>query len=110
MSVRLPTALVLVVMSLSFAPVADADATRAPDQVSRPVSLAGIDLSTAAGVAAAQARIADGARRLCRQFEDSRRVSSRATYADCVRDTRTAALHQLELQATAALAEDSASH
>jgi UrcA family protein len=104
MSARLPTALALVMVSLSFARVADADAVRPPDQVSRPVALAGIDPSTPAGIAAAQARIADAARRLCRRFEDSRRVSSRATYADCVRDTRAAALHQRELQVPAAFA------
>ena len=78
--------------------------------MSRPVTLAGIDLSTPAGIAAAEARIAAAARQLCRQFEDSRRVSSRETYADCVRDTRQASLHQLEQRAPAAFAAARESH
>ena len=106
----MPTILAFAVLSLSAVPTAMAGPARAPDQVSRPVTLAGIDLSTPAGIAAAEARIGEAARRLCRQFEDTRRVSSRETYADCVRDTRQASLRQLEQRAPAAFAAARESH
>ena len=110
MSIRIPTVLAFVALSLSTVAIATADPARVPEQVSRSVDLSGIDLSTPAGVAQAEVRIGEAARRLCRKFEDSRRVSSRETFADCVRDTRQASLRQLEQRAPAAFAAARESH
>jgi len=70
-----------------------------PASISATVSLADLDLATAAGHDAAQARIAATARRLCRAFRDSSSLADRETYAQCWKDAQDRALRQLDGQA-----------
>jgi UrcA family protein len=58
-----------------------------PQTASAKVFLADLDLTTPAGISEAHQRLAAAAKRLCREFSDSRRVSDNATFVDCYRDT-----------------------
>jgi UrcA family protein len=59
------------------------------------VTLAGLDLSTTAGMAQAQKRLTVVAERLCRKFRDDRKAADWATYVDCVHDTLASALEKV---------------
>jgi UrcA family protein len=78
----------------------------APDQQMIRVSLAGLNLGTAEGRAEAQDRITRAAHRLCAGFDDERRVDHREAYAGCLRDSRAAALQQLERRRIEAMASN----
>jgi UrcA family protein len=79
--------------------VSASDLARAkPETAAATVVLAGLDLSTADGIAQAHKRLSRTAQRLCRTFRDDRKVSDRETYADCVHDTVTIALEQIQMQ------------
>ena len=95
MTHRLPILVALAACALPFATTAAAEPAGAPERLSLSVPLSGLDLSSAAGVEAAHARIRAAAGRLCRRFEDSRLVSSRETLQDCIRETVQAAGRQL---------------
>ncbi len=58
-----------------------------PQTASAKVFLADLDLTTPAGIGEAHQRLAAVAKRLCREFSDSRRVSDSATFVDCYRET-----------------------
>ena len=78
-----------------------------PESVAATVSLADLDISTPEGIQAANARLAQATRRLCRKLGDNRRVSDSATYADCYRETLANALRQVNLPVVAGLARPS---
>ena len=76
-----------------------AHATRPPlpEAIAAKVSFADLDLNTPAGVAVARERIASTANRLCRQFEDPRKVDHTQAREDCFRESLAAGLEQLNL-------------
>lgn len=82
--------------------VAQAASATAPtvslETISARVSLAGLDLATPAGIAAARERIASAADRLCRVFEDPRKADHAQTRAECYRQSVAEGLHQLTEQ------------
>lgn len=72
-----------------------------PESISARVSLADLNLATAAGSEVAHARISAAARKLCREFRDSTSIAARETYAECWAQARDEALQQLEMQTQA---------
>jgi UrcA family protein len=66
-----------------------------PASHTRQVSMAGLDLSTAAGMQAAHDRIQVAARKLCSQIADMDDLSRHANYLACVAESTTAALQQI---------------
>lgn len=62
----------------------------------QPVSLAGIDLSSASGQRAARARVQEAARKLCMQVEEMNDLSRHTNYLACVDQSVSAALRQIE--------------
>jgi UrcA family protein len=69
------------------------------------VSVADLDLGTAGGMKAAQARVREVARHLCTQLEQMDDLSRHANYLACVDSSVTAAMQQLKAPALAALAK-----
>jgi UrcA family protein len=67
-----------------------------PETAGGTVALAGLDLSTTAGIAQAHKRLTIMAERLCRRFRDDREAADWATYVDCVHDTLTSALEKIQ--------------
>ena len=75
----------------------------APRALESKVSLADLDLSTAAGVREAHRRVRAKAEHLCHQLWDDNSASFRWTYAACVEDTVASAVQRLSLPALATL-------
>ncbi|MFI4869714.1 MAG: UrcA family protein [Steroidobacterales bacterium] len=73
-----------------------------PDSRSARVSLADLDLTTEAGVRAAQERLHQAARRLCSQLADSEDLGHQPHFVKCVDQTLAAALRQVALPALVA--------
>jgi UrcA family protein len=69
--------------------------TSPPASHAQQVSMAGLDLSTAAGMQAAHDRIQAAARKLCTQIADMNDLSRHANYLACVDESTTAALQQI---------------
>ena len=59
------------------------------------VSLAGLDLATPAGMAAAQERVHQTARRLCFQLSDAADLSRQSNYVQCVDEAVASAMLQI---------------
>src|SRR5450631_3729378 len=57
----------------------------APETAHATVSVAEFDVTTAAGLIAAQARLAAAAKRACNKFSDSLKVDDSKIWADCYR-------------------------
>jgi UrcA family protein len=76
--------------------------TNTPETASAKVSLTDLDITTEAGLAAAQKRLAAAAKNLCQTFSDDRKVADRQTSADCYRDTLANALRHLDSRVAAA--------
>jgi UrcA family protein len=68
-----------------------------PESATGTVRLAGLDLSTTAGIAETHRRLTTVAERLCRRFRDDREAADWATYIDCVHDTLTSALEKIQM-------------
>src|SRR5262249_3996989 len=85
-----------------LAALADPPVAPASRTLESKVSLADLDLSTAAGVRAAHKRLKSKAESLCHQLWDTTSATFRWTYASCVKDTLTSALQQLNAPALAA--------
>ena len=85
----------LLAITPSFAPAGELVPGK-PETASGRVALAGLDLSTAAGMAQAHKRLTILAERLCRKFRDDREAADWATYVDCVHDTLTSALEKIQ--------------
>jgi len=68
-----------------------------PESATGTVRLAGLDLSTTAGIAETYKRLTTVAERLCRRFRDDREAADWATYIDCVHDTLTSALEKIQM-------------
>jgi UrcA family protein len=68
-----------------------------PETAAGTVALAGLDLSTPAGIARAHTRLTVMAERLCRKFRDDREAADWATYVDCVHDTLASALEKIQM-------------
>jgi UrcA family protein len=83
------------VVTPSFAPAGELVPAK-PETASGTVALAGLDLSTTAGMAQAHRRLTLLAERLCRKFRDDREADDWATYVDCVHDTLTSALAKIQ--------------
>ena len=79
--------------------LADPPAAPASQTLESKVSLADLDLSTAAGVRAAHKRLARKAEHLCRQLSDANSATFRWTYAACVEATFANAIQQLNTPA-----------
>jgi UrcA family protein len=77
----------------------------AADKVTAKVSTADLDLGTNAGILAAQTRIREVARRLCRQVEDLDDLSRQSNYAACVDESVATAMQSVKRMALAALAK-----
>jgi UrcA family protein len=71
--------------------------TGKPESATGTVRLAGLDLSTTAGIAETYKRLTTVAERLCRRFRDDREAADWATYIDCVHDTLTSALEKIQM-------------
>ena len=104
MSIKLLYVPMLLGLASAFAHAAP-PSTKAPETTSETVSLATIDITTPAGLAAAQERLAAAAKRLCRKYSDSRTVSRSATLEECYRETLANALRSLNQRLLAARAE-----
>jgi UrcA family protein len=87
------------------AAIAEQQTASADDARTAKVSMAGLDLSTAAGVRAARVRLQEAAQRLCTQVEDPLDLSHHENYLACMDESMTAALQQLRLPALAAIAK-----
>jgi UrcA family protein len=72
-----------------------------PETASATVALADLDLKTSAGLRDARRRLGTAVQHLCQSFMDSRIVSARETYQDCVHD----ALQDAEQRLRAMVAE-----
>jgi UrcA family protein len=88
-SITKQTSHVLAALATSLLVLAGAQAAGAeevPGTVSRtrPISLAGLDLSTPAGAEAARERVQQAVRTICAQLADDLDLSHRATYLECV--------------------------
>lgn len=88
-------------MIVAFAALAPGLAMATPpgggsETITARVSVADLDLTTAAGLQIARERLAIMARHLCAAFRDDRLATARQTYFDCTRDTTAAALARLE--------------
>ena len=92
---------VSVALSAALPVIARADPP--PRALESKVSLADLDLSTAAGVRAAHRRVRAKAEHLCHQLWDDNSATFRWTYAACVEDTVASALQQLKVPALAAV-------
>jgi len=79
----------------SFAPASEPVPGK-PETAAGTVVLAGLDLSTSAGIAEAHKRLTIMSERLCRKFRDNRKVSDWETYVDCVHDTLASALERIQ--------------
>jgi UrcA family protein len=77
----------------------------AADRLTAKVSTADLDLGTSAGMLAAEARVRETARRLCRQLEDLDDLSRQSNYTACVDASVTAAMQSVKRLALAALAK-----
>ena len=70
--------------------------SRSPSESrSEAVSLAGLDLATPGGMAAAQERVHKTARRLCFQLSDAADLSRQANYVQCVDEAVASAMLQI---------------
>jgi UrcA family protein len=89
--------LVAAVLSLSImASVAMAAQSENPSKSrSAAVSLAGLDLATPGGMAAAQERVHQTARRLCFQLSDAADLSRQSNYVQCVDEAVASAMLQI---------------
>jgi UrcA family protein len=82
-------------------------ANAAAATVSAKVSLGDLDLNTPAGIKAAHERLAATAKRLCRTFSDTTRISDQITAADCYEETLADAIRHFDSQWAATQAEKS---
>jgi UrcA family protein len=96
------TALLALCALASAGAVADPQSGASPATRSAKVSLAGLDLSTAAGARAARERLHQTARRLCAQVADSLDLSHQANFLKCVDETLAKALGQVAAPALVA--------
>jgi UrcA family protein len=71
-----------------------------PETAAASVVIAGLDLSTTAGMAQARKRLSVMAARLCRKFRDDRKAADWANYVDCVHDTVASALERIPTPAS----------
>jgi UrcA family protein len=67
-----------------------------PETAAGTVVLAGLDLSTTAGIAEARKRLTIMSEHLCRKFRDDRKVADWETYVDCVHSTLASALERTQ--------------
>ena len=77
-------------------------ATHDPNQRSMNVSLADLDLTTAAGARTAHERLHQAARRLCSELADSEDLGHQPHFVQCVDQATASALRQLALPALVA--------
>jgi UrcA family protein len=96
------TALLALCALASAGAVADPQTGAPPATRAAKVSLAGLDLSTAAGARAARERLHQAARRLCTQVADSLDLSHQANFVKCVDETLAKALRQIAAPALVA--------
>jgi len=96
------TALLVLCALASAGAVAGPQTGASPPTRSAKVSLAGLDLSTAAGTRAARERLHQAARRLCAQVADSLDLSHQANFVKCVDETLAKAVGQFAVPARVA--------
>ena len=80
----------------SFAPAGELVRGK-PETAAGTVVLAGLDLSTSAGIMEARKRLTIMSERLCRNFRDDRKAGDWETYVDCVHATLANALGQIRV-------------
>jgi UrcA family protein len=90
------SALILVAFGFAFAGATAARADSSPEVRSSAVSLAGIDLSTAAGQSAARERVHQAARVVCSRVQDPHNLAPHWDYVNCVANAEKSALQQLK--------------
>jgi UrcA family protein len=69
---------------------------RKPETAAGTVVLAGLDLSTSAGIKEARRRLLIMSERLCRRFRDDREVADWENYVACVHTALADALEQIQ--------------
>ncbi len=79
----------------SFAPAGELVPGK-PETATGTVVLAGLDLTTSAGIAEARKRLTIVSERLCRKFRDDRKVADWENYVDCVHETLASALERIQ--------------
>jgi UrcA family protein len=79
----------------SFAPAGELVPGK-PETATGTVVLAGLDLTTSAGIAEARKRLTIMSERLCRRFRDNRKAADWENYADCVHSTLASALERIQ--------------
>jgi UrcA family protein len=89
-------AVALAAATPNFAAAGDL-ASGKPETATATVALAGLDLSTPAGSAQARERLTRAAARLCRKFQDGRKIADWANYVDCVHDAVAGALERNQI-------------
>jgi UrcA family protein len=72
-------------------------APRQPETAAGTVLLAGLDISTPAGIAEARKRLTIMSERLCRKFRDDRQAADWETFVECVHDTLASALERIRI-------------
>jgi UrcA family protein len=77
---------------------------------SQTVSLAGLDLSSPAGMAAAQERVHQTARRLCFQLSDATDLSRQPNYVRCVDEAVASAMVQIAGSVPGLVAQSTSRH
>jgi UrcA family protein len=80
----------------SFAPAGELVPGK-PETATGTVVLAGLDLTTSAGIAEARKRLTIVSERLCRKFRDDRKVADWENYVDCVHSTLASALERIQM-------------
>jgi UrcA family protein len=100
---RTPIALATTIAALAalstgapLAATAAGDADQRVESISEKVLIPKAQLATPEGQQAARARLVAIAGRLCRTFRDTRTLAHRETYAQCVADSMTGALEQIQ--------------
>jgi UrcA family protein len=79
----------------SFAPAGELVPGK-PETATGTVVLAGLDLTTSAGIAEARKRLTIMSERLCRKFRDDRKVADWENYVDCVHSTLASVLERIQ--------------
>jgi UrcA family protein len=83
----------------SFAPAGEF-VPHKPETAAGTVVLAGLDLSTSAGIVEARKRLTIMSKSLCRKLRDYRKVDDWETYVDCVHDTLASTLERIQTSTT----------
>ena len=95
-SASMTNVLIALALGFTFAGANVARADSSPETRSITVSLAGLDLSTAAGESAARERVHQAARSVCSRVQDRYALAPHVDYSNCIARAEKSALQQIK--------------